>query len=93
MDILLPKKEIDHNWVEERSRINSDCIKVTRTDLNAEMFFDPKGDAEIIERMHFVTQGQKAYGEWFKRLTKNEKAPRGKCGTYFAKNAHLKSNH
>jgi hypothetical protein len=92
-DTLLPKKEIEPNWVEERVRINSDCTQVIRTNLNAEMFLDPKGDREIIERMFFVTQCQKPYGEWIKRLTKNEKAPRGKCGKYFIKNSHLKNNY
>ncbi len=90
---IFTKEPLEPDWVEERVRINSDCVKVVRTNLNAEIFIDPKGDGETIERMLFFTRGQKAYGEWLKHLTKNEKAPRGKCANFFVKNIHLKINY
>jgi hypothetical protein len=90
---IFPKKEIEPNWVEKRVRVNSGCTHLIRTNINAEIFIDPKGDKETIELLFFAVQGQKPYGEWLKRLTRGEKAPRGKCGKFFIENAHLKNNY
>lgn len=48
------------------------------------VLFDAKGDQELIAGLAFLASGQKAYGEWLKRLSVNDRAPRGKCGRYFA---------
>jgi hypothetical protein len=91
-NFLCPIKEMEPNWVEDRVKISSGCTHVVITNTNAEIFIDPKGDKDILERLLFAMYGQKPYGEWLKRLTKNERAPRGKCGKYFIKNVHLKNN-
>lgn len=52
--------------------------------------FDPKGDQEMIESFLFLARGQVAYGEWLKKLSVNDKAPRGECGRYFAAHSHLR---
>jgi len=74
-------------------RLNNGCIHVIKTNLNAGVCFDPKIGSAIADRLSFSMQGQKPYGEWLKRAIKNNKAPRGKCGKYFAKHAHLKTSY
>ena len=41
--------------------------------------FDHKGDPDIQASIQFWTNGQPPYGEWIKKLGRNDRAPRGQC--------------
>ncbi|MBD0788105.1 hypothetical protein HUO09_17260 [Vibrio sp. Y2-5] len=75
---------------ETRVRINEDSFKVSRVNLNAPVFFDPKGDFEQMEGIVFYSTGQLSFAEWLKKLSKSDTAPRGACFDYFAKNARFR---
>ncbi len=66
--------------VDEVSRLG----ELARSIAPQPVLFDPKGDQELIEAIQYLARGQKAYGEWLKKLSANDRAPRGKCGRYFA---------
>lgn len=56
------------------------------------IYADPKGSISLMEEVNALyaeqNRGRKAYGEWMKRLSMTDRAPRGKCSTYFQSNAH-----
>jgi len=85
-----PIQEKVPKWEETRTRINEDCVKVSRVNLNAPTIIDPKGDFSIIENTMFICNGQLPFGEWLKKLSKNDTAPRGACSSYFDKNVRFR---
>ena len=87
----MPIEEKEPKWEVTRSRINGDCVKVVRKNVDATTFIDPKGDFAIIEKSTFLCKGQLPFGEWLKKLSKNDVSPRGACQVYFNKNAHLRT--
>lgn len=68
----------------------SGLYELARGNSPQPVLFDPKGDQGIIEALQFLTQGQKAYGEWFKKLTANDHSPRGKCTRFFEAHNRLR---
>ncbi|MGI2995048.1 hypothetical protein [Vibrio alginolyticus] len=89
--IIPPIQEKEPKWEETRSRINEDCVKVSRVNVNMPTIIDPKGDFSIIENTMFRCNGQLPFGEWLKKLSKRDTAPRGACSDYFVKNVRFRS--
>ncbi len=87
---VMPVEEKEPKWEETRTRIDAGCVKVSRVNVNAPTFIDPKGDFSLIEDMTFRSNGQLPYGEWLKKLGKNDIAPRGACSNYFTKNVRFR---
>lgn len=88
--LLPPAHKKEPKWEETRTRINDHCIKVNRVNHNAPSIIDPKGDFELIDVVVFYSTGQLPFGEWLKKLGKNDTAPRGACCNYFAKNVRYR---
>lgn len=85
-----PIQEKEPKWEETRTRINEDCVKVSRVNINAPTIFDPKGDFQLMEGIVFYSTGQLPFGEWLKKLSKSDTGPRGACSNYFAKNVRFR---
>lgn len=89
--LVMPVEEKEPKWEETRTRIDSGCVKVSRVNVNAPTLIDPKGDFSLVEGIVFRSNGQLPYGEWLKKLGKNDTAPRGSCAAYFVKNARFRA--
>ncbi len=88
--LALQNEDREPKWEETRTRINSTCIKVERRNINAQTFIDPKGDGQLLQQTTFMCTGQLPFGEWLKKLHRNDISPRGACSAYFRRNAHLR---
>ncbi|MCY9874524.1 hypothetical protein [Vibrio barjaei] len=89
---VIPTAEKEPKWEETRQRVNGECVKVNRVNVNATTFVDPKGDYEIMESMSYYCAGQLPYGEWLKKLSKADTPPRGLCARYFKDNVRFRRN-
>lgn len=58
--------------------------------VDPDVIIDPKGDSDLQQGLVFYTHGQSAYGEWLKKLGAQDRSPRGKCASYFAKHQQLR---
>lgn len=58
--------------------------------VDPDVILDPMGDRYLQLGLEFFAHGQSAYGEWLKKLSAQDRSPRGKCAVFFAKHQQLR---
>lgn len=79
--------QIVSNYLEELSSSTSPAGKLL---VDPEVIIDPMGDTDLQQGLVFYTHGQTAYGEWLKKLSAQDRSPRGKCAAFVAKHQQLR---
>ncbi|ODS23598.1 hypothetical protein AB835_08275 [Candidatus Endobugula sertula] len=60
-------------------RLNESDYKVIDGLSTDQVFFDAKGDYELVQELYLMMKGQLPHIEWLKQLPANSKPPRGRC--------------
>lgn len=85
------KTRVAHQMVSQYlEELGSSSTPAGKLLVDPEVFIDPMGDSDLQQGLVFYTHGQTAYGEWLKKLSAQDRAPRGKCAAFFAKHQQLR---